>query len=231
MTETARVVRGLEIFTALKSRIIRWEYPPGYRFTEEEICKEFGVSRSPVRETLRMLEEHGLVEKVPYRGCTVKQPDVQAINELYDVRAILESAVVELLATTQPPPELLESLARTWNELANVSSYAQVEALDLANEDRVFHEALARATSNRTLSDLLHTINERLHFMRMFDITTVERLWETCAQHLRIVEAIGAGDALAAKDAMRLNIEGARRQVKNAIKEALARAYLGQNER
>ena len=159
MTETARAVRGLEIFTALKSRIIRWEYPPGYRFTEEEICKEFGVSRSPVRETLRMLEEHGLVEKVPYRGCTVKQPDVQAINELYDVRAILESAVVELLATATQPSELLNEWARRWNELARVSAFAQVEALDLANEDRVFHEALARATGNRTLFDLLHTIN------------------------------------------------------------------------
>jgi DNA-binding GntR family transcriptional regulator len=231
VAETARAVRGSEIFTALKSRIIRWEYPPGYRFTEEEICKEFGVSRSPVRETLRMLEEHGLVEKVPYRGCTVKQPDVQAINELYDVRAILEAAVVELLATTTQPPELLASLAHTWNDLARVSSYAQVEALDLANADRVFHEALAQAAGNHTLFGLLHTINERLHFMRMFDITTVERLWDTCSQHLRIVDAIGAGDALAAKDAMRLNIEGARRQVKNAIKEALARAYLGPGER
>src|SRR5437867_13404471 len=75
VTETARAVRGSEIFTALKSRIIRWEYPPGYRFTEEEICKEFGVSRSPVRETLRMLEEHGLVDKVPYRGCTVRSEE------------------------------------------------------------------------------------------------------------------------------------------------------------
>src|SRR5204862_1866743 len=100
VTETARAIRGAEIFAALKHRIIRWEYPPGYRFTEEEICKEFGVSRSPVRETLRMLEEHGLVEKVPYRGCTVKQPDVQAINELYDVRAILETQVGELMANT-----------------------------------------------------------------------------------------------------------------------------------
>jgi DNA-binding GntR family transcriptional regulator len=231
VTETARAIRGLEIFTALKRRIIRWEYPPGYRFTEEEICKEFGVSRSPVRETLRMLEEHGLVEKVPYRGCTVKQPDVQAINELYDVRAILELAVVELLAMKQPPPELLESLAHAWNDLARVSVYAQVEALDLAQEDREFHEALARAAGNHTLLDMLQTINERLHFMRMFDITSVERLRDTCSQHLRIITAIGAGDAVAAKDAMRLNIEGARQQVKNAIKEALARAYLGPGER
>ena len=229
--ETARAVRGAEIFTALKNRIIRWEYPPGYRFTEEEICKEFGVSRSPVRETLRMLEEHGLVDKVPYRGCTVKQPDVQAINELYDVRAILELAVVEQLATAGPQRDLVDNLARAWRRLASASSYADVEAVDLPNEDRVFHESLARATGNRTLLDMLQTINERLHFMRMFDITTVERLWDTCRQHLAILDAIAAGDAAAAKEAMRLNIEGARRQVRNAIKEALARAYLAQGER
>ena len=231
MSETARAIRGEEIFTVLKRRIIQWEYPPGYRFTEEEICKEFSVSRSPVRETLRMLEEHGLVDKVPYRGCTVKQPDVQAINELYDVRVILESAVVEQLASSDRPGDLLESLARTWGGLGRVSSYAEVEDVDLANEDRVFHEALARATSNRTLFDMLQSINERLHFTRMFDITTVERLWDTCRQHQRILDAIAAGDASAAREAMRLNIEGARQQVKHAIKEALARVYFAQGER
>jgi len=231
VSETARAIRGEEIFTVLKRRIIQWEYPPGYRFTEEEICKEFSVSRSPVRETLRMLEEHGLVDKVPYRGCTVKQPDVQAINELYDVRVILESAVVEQLASSDRPGDLLESLARTWGGLGRVSAYAEVEDVDLANEDRVFHEALARATSNRTLFDMLQSINERLHFTRMFDITTVERLWDTCRQHQRILDAIAAGDASAAREAMRLNIEGARQQVKHAIKEALARVYFAQGER
>jgi DNA-binding GntR family transcriptional regulator len=231
VSETARAVRGAEIFTALKRRIIQWEYPPGYRFTEEELCKEFSVSRSPVRETLRMLEEHGLVDKVPYRGCTVKQPDVQAINELYDVRAILETAVVEQLAAGEAPSELLDSLARTWYSLCRARSYAEVEDVDLANEDRIFHEALARATGNRTLLDMLQSINERLHFMRMFDITTLERLQDTCQQHQRILDAITVGNAPAARQAMQLNIEGARRQVKHAIKEALARAYLAAYER
>ncbi|HEU5099986.1 MAG TPA: GntR family transcriptional regulator [Roseiflexaceae bacterium] len=231
MIETARAVRGAEIFTALKKRIIQWEYPPGYRFTEEELCREFSVSRSPVRETLRMLEEHGLVDKVPYRGCTVKQPDIQAINELYDVRAILEAAVVEQLAAGEVPGELLDSLARTWHGLGLASSYAEVEDVDLANEDRVFHETLAGATGNQTLLDMLQSINERLHFMRMFDITTIERLRDTCRQHQHILDAIRAGDAPAARQAMRLNIEGARQQVKHAIKEALAKAYLAQGER
>jgi DNA-binding GntR family transcriptional regulator len=224
-------VYASELCAILKDRIIRWDYLPGHRFTEEEICKEFGVSRSPVRETLRMLEEQGLVDKVPYRGCTVKQPNVQEVNELYDVRAILELAVVEQLATKGTSRETLDGLSETWSKLAQVTVFSEVENIDFATEDRLFHETLARAAGNRTLSDMLCTINERLHFMRMIDITTVERLWDTCGQHLQILQAIAAGDALAAKDAMRLNIEGARQHVKSALKEAIARAYLAQHER
>jgi DNA-binding GntR family transcriptional regulator len=226
--EHQKPVLVAELCAILKDRIVRWEYLPGHRFTEEEICKEFGVSRSPVRETLRMLEEHGLVDKVPYRGCTVRQPDVHAINELYDVRAILELAVVERLATHGTPSGVLEDLSHTWSELGRVTTFSAVEDVDLAHADRVFHETLAQATGNRTLLDMLRSINDRLHFMRMIDITTVERLWETCRQHLLILDAIATGNATEAQAAMRQNIEGARQHVKSAIKEALARAYLSQ---
>lgn len=226
MADTPKPIRGAEIFSVLKSRIIRWEYPPGHRFTEEEICKEFHVSRSPVRETLRMLEEHGLVDKVPYRGCTVKQPDIKEINELYEVRLIFELAVVEQLAAHGMAEQEWQRLARTWQRLAQVDACGRVEGADLAQEDRSFHEALAWATGNKTLHDLLQSINERLHFIRMTDITTVERLRETCRQHIDILDRIAARDAAGAKAAMQVNIEGARQHVRSAIKEALARAYM-----
>jgi DNA-binding GntR family transcriptional regulator len=231
VTETPRVLRAAEMFETLKRRILHWEYPPGHRFTEEELCREFGVSRSPVRETLRMLEENNLVDKVPYRGCTVKQPDLNELNELYDVRAILENAVVEQLAAQGMPPEIWEQQSQIWRMLAGVTSYAEVDGAELAQRDRAFHEGLAQATGNRTLHSLLHEINERLHFIRMTDITTVERLWETCRQHLIILEQIAAGDAAAARAAMGENIEGARVHVKSAIKEALSQAYLAQYSR
>ena len=51
-----------EVFATLKDRIIRWQYPPGHRFIEEQLCVEFKMSRSPVREALRMLVENGLVD-------------------------------------------------------------------------------------------------------------------------------------------------------------------------
>jgi DNA-binding GntR family transcriptional regulator len=229
MDDSQRQPLAVELYATLKSRILRWEYPPGHRFTEDLLCKEFGVSRSPVRETMRMLEEQGLVDKVPYRGCTVKQLNLQEMVDLYNVRLILELAAIEQVASERrldaaPAAELQE----TWQALARVTSYAEVDGAQLADADRAFHEALTAATGNQTLLDMLRTINDRLHFIRMTDITTVERLWDTCHQHLRILAAVIAGDPTQAREAMHANIDGARAHVHTGIKEAVARAYLAQ---
>ena len=77
---TEKSSRSEEIFETLKSRIIRWDYPPGYRLTEDTLCSEFSVSRIPVREALHMLVENNLVDRVPHRGCTVKQLNLGEIN-------------------------------------------------------------------------------------------------------------------------------------------------------
>lgn len=229
MNDQQRQPRAAELYDTLKARILRWEYAPGHRFTEETLCKEFAVSRSPVRETMRMLEEQGLVDKVPYRGCTVKQLNLQEITELYDLRLILESATIEQVAAEgRLDAERAAELRETWASLARVTSYAEVDGARLADADRAFHEVLAAAAGNRTLLDILRTINDRLHFIRMTDITTVERLWDTCRQHLEILDALAAGDAALARAAMRANIEGARAHVHIGVKEAIARAYLAQ---
>ena len=211
-----------EVFATLKDRIIRWQYPPGHRFIEERLCEEFQVSRSPVREALRMLVENGLVDKVPHRGYRVKQPDSDEIHELYDVRLALETYIVERLAETGLPRDDWERLRQTWEALSRDLSLPEV---NVAHEDERFHETLAQATGNRTLSDLLRTIDERLSFVRMTDITTVERLQATCQQHLQILDCVAARDVSGARAAMRQNIEQGRRSVEAAFKEALARAY------
>lgn len=227
MSDQLRQPRATELYDTLKARILRWEYPPGHRFTEETLCKEFGVSRSPVRETMRMLEEQGLVDRVPYRGCTVKQLSLQEITELYDVRLILETAAIEQVAARALlGPGRGAELRQTWAALARLTSYAEVDGARLADADRAFHEALAAAAGNRTLLDMLRAINDRLHFIRMTDITTVERLRDTCREHLQILDAVAAGDGAGAREAMRANIEGARAHVHTGLKEAIARVYL-----
>ncbi|RCK73827.1 MAG: Transcriptional regulator, GntR family [Anaerolineae bacterium] len=216
-------VLSSEIFNVLKERIICWKYPPGYRFLEEELCAEFGVSRSPIRETLQMLAENGLVIKEPHRGYMVRQPDMEEINQLYDIRIALESFVVEWLAIHGMPEEVWEELYTFWQQvLLNTPPLL----VDFAEKDEAFHETLAECTGNRILLSYLKSVNERLHFIRMTDITNIDRLRVTCDQHLQVLERIKNGDVQGAQQAIRLNIEGGRQKVAQAYMEALSQAFL-----
>lgn len=217
-------ILSTEIFTTLKERIIRWEYPPAHRLIEEELSEEFGASRSPIREALHMLVENGLVTKEPYRGYAVKQPDLKEIQDLYDVRQALETFAVEWLASHGMTETVWLTLYNTWQSL--MQDLPRMTG-DFAKYDEAFHEKLAECTGNQALTHYLHNVNERLHFIRMTDITTTERLCVTCEQHLEILDWIKKGDAHNACEALRTNIEGGRNQVDQAVKEALSRSYLG----
>lgn len=213
-----------DVFSVLKERIIRWEYAPGHRLTEEGLCEEFGVSRSPVREALRMLVENKLVDKAPHKGYSVKQLDMQEIHELYDVRMALETYVIERLTRSEYPQKDWKELYHTWQNLRKATL---TNSSDFAKLDEEFHERLAIWTGNKTLLQQLRSIDERLHFIRVNDITSTERLRKTCEQHLRILDCIRDKDMECAREALQLNIEDGRKNVEHAIKEALARAYLG----
>lgn len=224
MTEQPTPNLSKDVFSVLKERIIRWEYAPGHRFTEEGLCEEFGISRTPVREALRMLVENNLVDKAPHKGYSVKQLDMREIHELYEVRMALETYTVERLTQSNYPADEWKELYRTWQNLrkAKLSSPA-----DFARLDEEFHEKLASWTGNNTLLQHIRSIDERLHFIRVTDITSTERLRETCEQHLQILDCIKDKNIECAREALQLNIEDGRKNVEHAIKEALARAYMG----
>ena len=213
---------GFLVYQTLKARILHWEYLPGERLTEEELCSEFGVSRSPVREALRMLIESGLVQKEPNRGHKVTELDLQYLNELYEVRVALETYAVGRAAAAMP--------AETWERLYAFWSQPPADippaGLDLTPEDELFHETIAAASGNQTLLQYLRSINERLRFIRMHDFTSHARILTTFAQHLRILELIRDHQTEAAQEAVRANIEMSHQSTASAATEAIGRAYL-----
>ena len=222
MNEKKHSSRSTSIVSILKERIIGWEYPPEYRLTEEILCEEFGVSRSPVRESLRVLATNGFLKKMPHRGYVVKQLNLQEVLEVYDVRLALELFVVEQLAERGEPIKEVKDLRKTWTALLNDHPRKSGE---LAELDTKFHETLAQTVGNRTLLDELRGINERLLVFRMIDFGRPGRTEVTCHQHLKILARIEAKDMLGARKAMQKNIENGRNTVSLAIKEALAKAY------
>jgi len=210
------------LIATLKERIITWKYPPEHRLTEDTLCREFGVSRSPVREALRVLATNGFVRRTANRGYAVRQVKVNEVEEMYEVRLALELYVVESLATRGAPADELAAMAKAWNAVRRRPKRAVEE---LAALDARFHERLASLFGNATLMRQLETINERLHLFRTIDFAKTDRVAGTCAQHLAIIDRIAARDVVGACDALRQNIEDGRNIVGNSIKEALARAY------
>jgi DNA-binding GntR family transcriptional regulator len=205
------------LVATLKERIITWRYPPDHRLTEDALCKEFGVSRSPVREALRVLAANGFVRRTENQGYVVRQ-----VKEMYEVRLALELYAVETLATRGVPADKLRVMIETWE---NVRHDPPSDVEDLAELDAQFHEGLSALLDNATLMRQLRAIDERLYLFRTMDFALPNRVANTCEQHLAILDRIGARDAAGARNALRRNIEEALNVVNNSIKEALARAY------
>ena len=222
MTTTQNANLGSSIVATLKERIITWQYPPEYRLTEEGLCQEFGVSRSPVREALRVLATNGFVRRTPTRGYAVRQVNLRDIEELYAVRLALELFVVENLAERGVAPEVLASIRRPWHEIRRDPKRKGEE---MAGLDARFHESLSELLGNETLLQQLRAINDRLFVVRMIDFGKAHRIESTCAQHLKILARIAARDSAGARKAMLRNIEDGRAIVRAAIRDALARAH------
>jgi DNA-binding GntR family transcriptional regulator len=217
--------RGQGILRSLRQRILDWHYPPGCHLGEQSLCEEFASSRIPVREALRALAEQGLVDKVPNQGCYVKQPDVDGIHHLYDQRLALELFVVERLAQTGPPAELVARVRAYWEPLLHIRADETADGDMLVRADEEFHLGLALAVGNPYIVDALKDINERLRFVRLVVITTPHRVQATAGEHLAVLDALVKKNVEAARRAMRQNIDHARNKVEIALARALTHAH------
>ncbi len=222
MTGKKNSTLSTSIVATLKQRIIAWQYPPEHRLTEAELCEEFNVSRSPVREALRVLATNGFVRRTDNRGYAVRQVSIRELEELYEVRLALELYTVEILASRGVEAKALEPLRKVWTAIGKGEAR---KGEDLAELDTQFHEALVKMAGNHTLLKQIEALNERLFVFRMIDFAKADRVDSTCEQHLAILDRIAARDVDGARAALRGNIEEGRAIVGSTIKEALARAY------
>lgn len=122
----------------IRMKIINGELVPGARIVEQELASEFGISRGPVREALRQLEEEGLVEYARNAGCSVRQIGAEDIYEIYYMRANYEMMAVKLYAKPFPE-ETLGRMQQILDQMQNLKGDAYREVFEL---DNCFHEQI-----------------------------------------------------------------------------------------
>jgi DNA-binding GntR family transcriptional regulator len=213
---------GAEIYERLKHDILTFSFLSGERLVELELCDRYSVSRTPVREALRRLEDDGLVLSRARGGRVVRGHDIADYADVYTVRSVLEVFAVRDLSRRVAEIDI-DALEHGWQD----GYPAQTTELDgsYVVSDERFHLSLARATGNAYLVESLDRIHDRLHAIRSVDFTVRERLISSAEQHLAIIAAIRGGDGDLAAALMQAHIAQSRKEIRGILLRILSRAY------
>ena len=182
------------------------EYKAGDSLREEELAVTAGVSRTPVREALRRLDAEGLVELLPNRGAKVAGWSPQDLDEIFDLRVLLESYGARIAAHTIADGELAElrDLCEAMEVEVNRSQRVRYEVItDLNNS---FHRAILKATGNRRLVAVSAAVVQRALVARTFHLYSPDELRRSCAGHRELVAALACHDGDWAESTMRAHL-------------------------
>jgi DNA-binding GntR family transcriptional regulator len=185
------------VYDALESGIVDGSLPPGSHLREDDLAKQLGVSRNPVREALQRLMHDGLVDHRQGKGIFVHAPNLREVEEVFHVRALLESDGARL-AAENISKEGLEEL----EELLTLGAVAVTEqdAQSLLELNERFHNLILTASHNSVMSKLMVTLQRRIRWY--FASVVVNRSEGSWDQHEAIYMAIKANDGQRAAELM-----------------------------
>ena len=214
-------VGAAHAYTQVRAAIVESRYPPGHRLVEQRIAEELGLSRTPIREALRMLEAEGLVVSERNRGAMVRPLSPTEVVDLYGLRIRLESYAVEVATERITEPELgaLADAADAFGQIRRTVDVDTIEGVRLLHDAnrRVHDGILAAARHHRLTSALARTVDTPLVFQafRSFGPAEIER---SDTFHHLIVDAMCRRDAARAAALMAEHIA----QGRDAVLDALA---------
>ncbi|MEW6662316.1 MAG: GntR family transcriptional regulator [Bacillota bacterium] len=205
------------IYHQLKTAVTSGRLRPGEKLVEADLAEKFGVSRTPIREALKMLEKEKLVINSPYKGFLVARVSREEAQKVYEVRAVLEPLAARLAAERGPKDKivLLEDCLR---ESANALREEDTVQLVLINSR--FHQIIAELSGNEYLQDILNNLRHLVDLMRVSNFIAVpERMAVAVAEHKGIYDAIVAGDGIGAAERASSHIAGAIKLVPKIYQE------------
>ena len=185
----------------LRSAILTGLLEPGERISEPAFAETLGLSRTPIREALQSLAKEGLVEIIAHKGARVRQLSVKEIEEVYQVRAILESEAARLAACNATESEI-RAIFGTLEHLGTLdpNDFAAQRQADMR-----FHSCFVAAGHNGTLERLFNDLQSSLSLLRTYT-SNLSQTPETQAQHLAIAEAIQHKQPEAAASAAKTHV-------------------------
>ena len=183
------------VFHTLREAILRGDLKPGERLMEIKLANRLGVSRTPIREAIRMLELDGLVIMVPRKGAQVAQITEKDLNDVLEVRLGLEELAVKFACERMTEEQIQELEAAAGEFEKQVNSVKEGDITALAQADVHFHELIYQATDNQRLVQLISNFREQMYRYRIEYLKDVEIRDSLVEEHYAICEALKRRDA------------------------------------
>ena len=204
-----------QVYKILRDDICQGVYAPGTRLQEVELAENLSVSRSPVREALRQLAADGLLLEIPNKGVYVKEFTVRDIEEIYELRVMLESYGINHSAdrlTSVRRERLLGLLSEmeSFLEKGDVQSYTAL--------DEKLHSHIVHLGENSLINDTYDRVRSMNQQFRILSLMDEERFRESLDEHKEIIHGLVTGDLKHADDVNRAHLELARNVILKRMK-------------
>ncbi len=205
----ANVPISTNLYLQLQKDILTGKLKNGQKLTEQVICEEYNVSRTPVREALRQLESDGLVENILNRGCFVVGLSLQDFEDLFELRKIYEIQAVKW-AIERITEEEMEALDETFEFMEFYTLRNDIDKMLTINEG--FHQIIYEASHNRMLQQFCSSYQTYMKYLRKDEEYPDDYLANVLEEHRQIFKAFIEKDVEAGAEAMEQHITNSKKR-------------------
>ena len=181
----------MQVADRLRTLIYQHELKPGDAIDEMALCERFGISRTPLREALKVLNSEGLLELIPRKGSFVRSMDMEELNELFPVMAVLEGLCARE-AVENCTPRVLKQLEKMHAKLEEYAAQGDIDAY--YEQNFVFHQAIQDLSGNKWLQRIIGDLRKILRLARHMQLTIPGLLLASLEEHRQIMKAFRKHD-------------------------------------
>ena len=202
-----------EVVSSIRTMLLEGEIPPGARIPERELCEKLKISRTPLREALKVLAAEGLVQLLPHRGSRAAKLTDRDVQNLFEVCQGLEALAGELACERISDAQLTEIAGA---HAAMAQHYRDGELAPYYRRNRQIHEAIVAAADNPALSGLYESITARIRRARYVTPMTPQRWAIAMREHEAILNALQRRDAIGLAHILRAHLRHKREEIVSA---------------
>ncbi len=210
-------------YDAIKEAILAFRLKPGKSLVESDLATQLNISKTPVRDALLRLEKEGLVVKVPYKGASVSEVNQQIMNEIFEIRAVLEGLAARLAAPRMGTADL--KIAASLID-QHEQALLRNDTDEASRLNRQFHDLIVQQAPNQWLKQILGNLDEHLKRYRTLSNFQVGRLGKSIEEHRQIYKALCDRQAGQAESAMRAHLGSVAIDLNNQDFDELVRSVI-----